>query len=75
MLSISLPQRGERDSGMIRNSCENSTEPQLQLRGQLKKIMFGSSRQSHYSSGSERKWTRGFSKHKVSYPSVQKEID
>ena len=30
LLSISLPNRGEGDSGMIRNSCENSTESQLQ---------------------------------------------
>ena len=37
LLSISLPQRGERDSGMIRNSCENSTESQLQISRQLKK--------------------------------------
>ena len=30
LLSISLPKRGEGDSGTIRNSCENSTESQLQ---------------------------------------------
>ena len=30
LLSISLPKRGEDDSGMIRNSCENNTESQLQ---------------------------------------------
>ena len=30
LLNISLPKRGEGDSGMIRNSCENSTESQLQ---------------------------------------------
>ena len=35
LLSIYLPKRGEGDSGMIRNSCENSTESQLQLRGKL----------------------------------------
>ena len=28
LLSISLPKRGEGDSGTIRNSCENSTESQ-----------------------------------------------
>ena len=27
------PQKGEGDSGTIRNLCENSTEPQLQLKG------------------------------------------
>ena len=27
---MSLPKRGEGDSGTIRNSCENSTESQLQ---------------------------------------------
>ena len=32
LLSISLPNKGEGDSGMIRNSCENSTESQLQLK-------------------------------------------
>ena len=32
LLSISLPIRGEGDSGTIRNSCDNSTESQLQLR-------------------------------------------
>ena len=36
LLSISLPKRGEGDSGTIRNLCENRTESQLQLRGQLK---------------------------------------
>ena len=30
LLSISLPKRGEGDSGTIRNSCDNSTESQLQ---------------------------------------------
>jgi len=30
LLSMSLPKRGEGDSGTIRNSCENSTESQLQ---------------------------------------------
>ena len=30
LLSISLPKKGEGDSGTIRNSCENSTESQLQ---------------------------------------------
>ena len=30
LLSISLPKRGEVDSGTISNSCENSTESQLQ---------------------------------------------
>ena len=30
LLSISLPKRGEGDFGMIRNSCESSTESQLQ---------------------------------------------
>ena len=30
--SISLLKRGERDSGTIRNLCENSTESQLQLK-------------------------------------------
>ena len=29
LLSISLPKRGEGDSGTIRNSCENRTESQL----------------------------------------------
>jgi len=29
LLSISLPKRGEGDSGTIRNSCENSTESQM----------------------------------------------
>ena len=38
LLSISLPKRGEGDSGMIRNSCENSTESKLQLRGQAKNV-------------------------------------
>ena len=33
LLSISLPKGHEGDSGRIRNSCENSTESQLQLRG------------------------------------------
>ena len=36
LLNISLPKRGEGDSSTIRNSCENSSEFQLQLRGQLK---------------------------------------
>ena len=36
LLNISLPKRGEGESGTIRNSCENSTESQLQLREQLK---------------------------------------
>ena len=36
LLSISLPKRDEGDSGTIRNSCENSTESQLQLKEQLK---------------------------------------
>ena len=36
LLSISLPERGEGDSGTARNSCENSTEFQLQLRGRLR---------------------------------------
>ena len=36
LLSISLPRRDEGDSGMIRNSCETSTESQLQLKEQLK---------------------------------------
>ena len=31
LLSRSLPKSGEGESGMIRNSCENSTESQLQL--------------------------------------------
>ena len=35
LLSISLPKRGEGDSGTIRNSCENSTESQLQLKEPL----------------------------------------
>ena len=30
LLSTPLPKRDEGDSGMIRNSCENSTESQLQ---------------------------------------------
>ena len=36
LLSISLPKTGEGDSGTIRKSCENSTEPQVQLKEQLK---------------------------------------
>ena len=35
LLSIPLFKTGEGDSGMIRNSCENSIESQFQLRGQL----------------------------------------
>ena len=35
-------------------------------------IMFGSSRQSHYSSGLGGKWVRGFGEHRESCPSVQK---
>ena len=34
--------------------------------------MFGSSRRSHYSSGSGGRQARGFSEHRESYPSVQK---
>ena len=30
LVNISLPKRGEGGSGRIRNSCENSTESQLQ---------------------------------------------
>ena len=67
LLSISLTKKGEGDSGMIRNSCENSTESQSEL---IEKIPFDSSRQSHYRSRSGRKWARGFSKHIVSCPSV-----
>ena len=67
LLSISLPKRGEGDSGVIRNLCENSTESQSQL---TEKISFGSFRQSHYRSRSGRKWARGFSKHGESCPSV-----
>ena len=67
LLSISLPKRGEGDSGMIRNSCENSTESQSEL---TEKVPFDLSRQSHYRSGSGRKWAKGFSKHGVSCPSV-----
>ena len=36
LLSLSLPKRGEGDSGTIRNSCENSTESQLQDKAKLK---------------------------------------
>ena len=36
LLNISLPKRGERNSSTIRNSCENSSESQLRLRGRLK---------------------------------------
>ena len=36
LFSISLPKRGEGDSGTIRNSCENSTECQSQLTEKLK---------------------------------------
>ena len=36
LFSISLPKRGEGDSGMIKNSCETSKESQLQLKEQLK---------------------------------------
>ena len=36
LFSISLPKRGEGDSGMIRNSCENSTKSQSQLTEKLK---------------------------------------
>ena len=32
LLSLSVPKRGKGDSGTIRNSCDNSTESQLQLR-------------------------------------------
>ena len=67
LLSISLPKRGEGDSGVIRNLCENSTESQSQL---TEKISFGSFRQSHYRSRLGRKWARGFSKHGESCPSV-----
>ena len=67
LLNTSFPKRGEGDSGTIRNSCENSTEFQSQL---TEKIPFGSSRQSHYGSGSGKKWARGFSKHRVSCPSI-----
>ena len=38
-------------------------------------IASGWSWQSHYSSGSGGKWTRGFSEHRESCPSVQKKID
>ena len=36
LLSISLPKRGEADSGTFRNLCAKGTESQLQFRGQLK---------------------------------------
>ena len=36
LLSISLPKRGEGDSGTIRNLCEKSTESQSQLTETLK---------------------------------------
>ena len=74
LLSISLPKRGEGDSGMIRNSCENSRVPVTAQRT-TEAIRFGSSRQSHYGSGSGRKWARGFSKHRICRPSILKEID
>ena len=32
LLSIFLPRKGEGDPGTIRNSWENSTEPQMQLK-------------------------------------------
>jgi len=38
-------------------------------------ITLGSYRESHYSSGSGGKQARGFSEHRESCPSVQKEID
>ena len=69
LLSISLPKRGEGDSGTIRNSCGNSTE-QLTTYKKTEVIPFGSSGQSHFGSISRRKWTRGFSKHGVSCPSI-----
>ena len=67
LLSISLPKRGEGDSGVIRNLCENSTESQLQNN---RSNTFGSSRHPHYGNGSRRKWARGFSKHIESCPSI-----
>ena len=36
LLSISLPKRGEGDSGTIRKTCENNTGSQLQLKEQPK---------------------------------------
>ena len=73
LLCISLPKCSEGDLARSETLVKIAQSPSCSLKNNnsIKEIiLFGSSRQWHYESGLGRKWTRGFSKHRVSCPSV-----
>ena len=70
LVSIYLPE-GVRET-LARLETHEKTGQSPSATKRMTDIMFGSSRQSHYGSGSGGRQARGFSEHRESYPSVQK---
>ena len=66
LLSMSLPKEVRETLPWTETHVKIAQSPTCSL----KEIIFASPRQSLYGSGLGRKWARGFSKHRVSCPSI-----